>query len=370
MALMTSICSGNKNSSDTAYNLTIITVCKNTGMELSHTVDSVIWHKKNGKLSIEHLIIDGASTDNTLNIIKDYAAHGLIESFISEPDSGIYHAMNKGINLARGKVLYFLNAGDKLLKTDLAAYVTPILDGTAVSSAAPVLTDITRPETQVENRLETCYIITPISHQGFFCAARIYKELGGYDQTYRCIADAKFMCSCIHSYGEPIKIDIPVAYYLIGGFSEDCGYTFLNEFIRMRSEFLPQIIQKAKNDEDYLYYAVGAIGESAFTLVHWLQEYQKEKEALIPMLQQQCRGLRKIAPGILRKATLFWLERVFLPLLLKGHPLTRNVKRIMRYAEAAILPPENNFQVRHFLIRPTYLKRLLQERLDFSFNKR
>lgn len=91
----------------------IITVTYNAGSNLEDTIQSVISQTYH---HIEYIIIDGVSTDNTLNIINRYKEH--IARVISEPDKGLYDAMNKGIKLATGDYLCFLNAGDSFHEDD------------------------------------------------------------------------------------------------------------------------------------------------------------------------------------------------------------------------------------------------------------
>lgn len=86
---------------------TIITIVRNCGNTIEKTIQSVInQHYPN----IEYIIIDGSSTDNTLEIIKRYEEN--IDLWMSEPDKGIYDAMNKGIFCAKGTYVNFMNAGD------------------------------------------------------------------------------------------------------------------------------------------------------------------------------------------------------------------------------------------------------------------
>ena len=87
----------------------IITVTYNAGKVLKDTIESVISQTYH---SFEYLIIDGGSKDNTLHIVNQYKDR--IHRIVSEPDQGLYDAMNKGIRLATGDYLCFLNAGDKL----------------------------------------------------------------------------------------------------------------------------------------------------------------------------------------------------------------------------------------------------------------
>lgn len=91
----------------------IITVTYNAGAVLEDTIQSVITQTYK---NVEYIIVDGGSKDRTLQIIEQYKEH--IHTVISEPDKGLYDAMNKGIKLATGDYLCFLNAGDELHEDD------------------------------------------------------------------------------------------------------------------------------------------------------------------------------------------------------------------------------------------------------------
>lgn len=91
----------------------IITVTYNAGKYIEETIMSVITQTYH---NIEYIIVDGASTDNTMDIVNKYSDR--ISVIVSEPDKGLYDAMNKGIDLATGDYLCFLNAGDSLHEDD------------------------------------------------------------------------------------------------------------------------------------------------------------------------------------------------------------------------------------------------------------
>jgi glycosyltransferase involved in cell wall biosynthesis len=90
--------------------VSIITVVYNGAKDIEYTINSVIKYKDE---NIEYIIIDGGSTDETIDIIKKNSRH--FTHWISEPDKGIYDAMNKGIAKAAGDFVYFINCGDILL---------------------------------------------------------------------------------------------------------------------------------------------------------------------------------------------------------------------------------------------------------------
>lgn len=87
--------------------ITVITVCYNSAATIRDTLAAV---SQQGYKNFEHLIIDGASTDGTVDIIRQWTGHSVV--FTSEPDKGIYDAMNKGLARAKGDVIGFLNADD------------------------------------------------------------------------------------------------------------------------------------------------------------------------------------------------------------------------------------------------------------------
>lgn len=93
--------------------ITIITVCRNNAIGLEKTIRSVAAQTYQ---ETEYIVIDGASTDDTPDIIKDYS--GNISQWVSEPDKGIYDAMNKGIRMAHGEWTIFMNASDTFASDD------------------------------------------------------------------------------------------------------------------------------------------------------------------------------------------------------------------------------------------------------------
>ncbi|MBO9506222.1 glycosyltransferase family 2 protein [Thalassospira sp. A3_1] len=103
--------------------ITIITVCFNSSKTIIRTLDSVASQSCS---DIEHIVIDGASTDGTLDLIKNHGQH--VIRWVSEPDQGIYDAMNKGLKLASGDIIGFLNADDIYKDSSVLARVLSIMD--------------------------------------------------------------------------------------------------------------------------------------------------------------------------------------------------------------------------------------------------
>lgn len=107
--------------------ITIITVCFNSATTIADTLRSVSMQRN---VEFEHIIIDGASTDTTLEVVKANGGH--VARIISEPDHGIYDAMNKGVKIANGDVIAFLNADDIYIHDHVLSNVHNIMSSGAV----------------------------------------------------------------------------------------------------------------------------------------------------------------------------------------------------------------------------------------------
>ncbi|WP_296693343.1 glycosyltransferase family 2 protein [Treponema sp. UBA7567] len=105
--------------------ISIITVCFNSEATIERTIKSVLAQKN---IDLEYLIIDGASKDGTLGIIKNYAEKNPCIHFVSEKDRGIYDAMNKGISMATGDVVGILNSDDYYASTDSLSSIISVFE--------------------------------------------------------------------------------------------------------------------------------------------------------------------------------------------------------------------------------------------------
>jgi len=192
--------------------ISIITVTYNAASVLKRTLDSV---KAQSWQQIEHLIIDGASKDETVSMAETYKAQCPYEVVIlSEPDKGLYDAMNKGLRLATGDYLVFLNAGDTL-------HAANTLE-TIVRSAQPlpgVLYGDTAITDEQGNFLHLRRLRPPkkltwksfrqgmlVCHQAFYALTDIAKNLP-YDPRYRYSADVDW---CIRVMKEAQKRQLPL----------------------------------------------------------------------------------------------------------------------------------------------------------------
>ncbi len=312
-------------------NLTIVTVCRNARNLLLPTLESVVAQKAKEALSIEHLIIDGASTDGTPEWLAELQAAGKIESYISEPDAGIYDAMNKGIRLAKGKVLYFLNAGDVLTGASLMDCVSPLLQGKVATAAAPVMMKSDTEEQVDSPSYAHVYLGTPVCHQGFFATTALYRELGGYDtQHYRCLADADFMNRAYAASGAPHVTTAPVAVYATGGFSESCGYRFLPEYLFMRNLHWDKVLQRGVSEPAYAELITYALIDHTASMLRWVQEFGmagSHADILLRHVSDQRRTVRSWK----QRMMLRWIENRCLKPMLAGALQFSRAQKVLKW---------------------------------------
>tara|TARA_B100000902_G_C27313077_1_gene919591 strand:+ start:3097 stop:3876 length:780 start_codon:yes stop_codon:yes gene_type:complete len=176
--------------------ISIITVCYNSEKTIKKTLDSV----KNQTLkNIEHLIIDGKSIDNTISIVKKFSH---VKKIISEPDRGLYYAMNKGLKIASGDIIGFLNSDDFYATNKVLRSVAKLFyeDPTLEACYADLV---------YVNRSNTSKIIRYWKsgtfrygafsegwnppHPTFFVKRSIYLKNGNFDVKYRIASDAELM---------------------------------------------------------------------------------------------------------------------------------------------------------------------------------
>ena len=179
--------------------ISVITPTFNSGAKIAATVASVLSQQKG---LYEFLVMDGGSTDNTLAHLR---AQGPALRYVSEPDDGIYDAMNKAISLTSGKFLYFLGAGDRLLPGVLEAVAAEIrkLACQAQTSQPTFLYGDAdwngRPYAGRFNRFRL--LRYNICHQAIFYQRSVFERLGFYNTKYRCLADWEFNIRCFNDQG-------------------------------------------------------------------------------------------------------------------------------------------------------------------------
>lgn len=169
--------------------ISVVTVCFNCREDLLRTIDSVV---SQTYCNIEYIIIDGGSTDGTVEVIKSNAEK--ISCWISEHDNGIYDAMNKGIALATGEWIIFMNAGDTFYDNRV---ISNIFSKKFEKEVAIIYGD-----TEFDLGFDRKFIrrlkqhtqqdvIGDLNHQSMLTRTSILKTIGGFDTYYKICADFK-----------------------------------------------------------------------------------------------------------------------------------------------------------------------------------
>ena len=237
--------------------LSIITINRNNASGLRKTIESVVSQTFK---DFEYIVIDGASTDESVDIIKLYSDK--ISYWVSEPDTGIYNAMNKGVKRAKGDYLLFLNSGDFLLDNDsmvnVFAYdcMADILCARCNVSDNGKIVWTSNPPKEVT--FGTLYYVG-LAHQSTFISRSLFDKYGCYDESFRYNADIEFWYRTIVDHNASTqKIDIITTDYNLDGISTTQSATkqYQNEMQKIFSnplyqKFIPDYNQWLEERSQY-----------------------------------------------------------------------------------------------------------------------
>lgn len=205
---------------------TIISATYNCREKIRITMDSVLGQDVS---NYEYVVVDGNSSDGTVDEIR---SRGDRVRWISEKDRGVYDAMNKGIEMARGRFLYFIGAGDTLRSDVLQRVASRIAAAGLAASRDPVFLygDVfSEAMGQVyggrSNKIKIGLL--NICHQAIFYDRRIFPRLGGYDLKYRILADYELNIRCFGAdWIRKVRLDEVVADYEAAGLSSATDEVF------------------------------------------------------------------------------------------------------------------------------------------------
>jgi glycosyltransferase involved in cell wall biosynthesis len=184
--------------------LSIVTVSFNSAATIADTLESVAAQRYP---HVEHIVVDGASTDGTQDIVRRHSRR--IARFVSEPDRGVYDAMNKGIALATGDVVAFLNSDDVYAHPDVLGRVADTMADPAIDAcyADLVYVDdlasdrIVRDWRSTDHRPGLCLTGWMPAHPTFFARRDVYRRFGGFDLEFRLQADYELMVRLFETHG-------------------------------------------------------------------------------------------------------------------------------------------------------------------------
>jgi len=215
----------------------IITVCKNAVSKIDATIESVINQKDT---DFEYIIVDGASADGTLDAVNRYSDR--ISKIVSEPDGGMYEALNKAIRIATGEYVNLINADDRFISDDVLSRVAAeigegydIVYGNLVYEDGEKHTDFIPPDTLSRKYLRyNC-----VTQQAIFYNRDIFDEVGLFDESYKIVADYQWLIRAYKSKKVIFKhIGVPVAYFGVGGLTTGAATRekYRKERARVRAE--------------------------------------------------------------------------------------------------------------------------------------
>lgn len=176
--------------------VSIITVCLNSSETIIDTIKSIL---SQDYKDIEYIVIDGGSKDGTLDILKKYKNQ--ISKYTSEPDKGIYNAMNKGIRLATGWIVGFLNADDLYANESVISQIAATIQQNDFQAAYGDLVYVDRLDT---DKIVRCWRAGEykkgafrsgwvLPHPTFFCQRELFDKFGYFNENFHIAADFELL---------------------------------------------------------------------------------------------------------------------------------------------------------------------------------
>lgn len=211
--------------------VSIITVSYNAASTIEETILSVIHQDYD---NIEYIIIDGGSTDGTLDIIRKY--EDKIAYWVSEKDYGLYHAMNKGIEYANGEIIGMINADDYYYDGAVSKMVHSFEDKTlnryiffGDMQYGDILVPGWRPKAIKRSAFGT--------HPSMFVPREVYDVVGVYKLQYKILSDYDFMYRAFNVYNiQPLYLDERIAFFRPGGLSSNNVFRAYTEEMLIKLE--------------------------------------------------------------------------------------------------------------------------------------
>lgn len=207
--------------------VTVVTVCFNAESTIKETLLSV---KAQDYPHIEHLIIDGCSTDKTLEIVKEFGFEST--RIISEPDQGIYDAMNKGWRLGQGSIIGFLNADDYFATSDVVSHLVSMfannmsyLWGFGITECLNLDTGTSvhvgrKPPPKIGSWQKRQLIISGCGHPTVYTKREVFEDVGGFDLQYKICADSDWVIRAWQKY-PPLFFNKKMVVMILGGASSN-----------------------------------------------------------------------------------------------------------------------------------------------------
>ncbi|MGI2800772.1 glycosyltransferase family 2 protein [Photobacterium damselae] len=213
--------------------LTIVTIVYNDVQNIERTIKSVLINKTT---DVKYVIVDGGSTDGTVDIINRYLSN--IDTFISEKDSGIYDAMNKGWHNANNDdYVIFVNSGDFLFDNAVSEFKKTISSSKSEIDIYHGLISFFEDNSfkYIQGRSSSNLEKKMIEHPSCFVKKYVFDKLGGFDLTYKCASDYDFMLRAKQSGYKFMFMNIFVSNFDLSGASSN-GITGYLESLKIKKK--------------------------------------------------------------------------------------------------------------------------------------
>jgi glycosyltransferase involved in cell wall biosynthesis len=208
--------------------VSIVTVSYNAVSTIEQTIQSVLNQNYD---NIEYVVIDGQSTDGTREIIEKYKDR--LDYYVSEPDNGIYDAMNKGVKIATGDIIAFLNADDWYEKDVVSAVSQKFIysDADIVYGDTNIIDKNGKKSISRKRTVENIWKNIIACHQSIFVKRNLFFKIGMFDLSYEIAADYDWLLRA-YIYGARFaEIDTVISNYRIGGFSSLNSLKYTKEYV-------------------------------------------------------------------------------------------------------------------------------------------
>ncbi len=256
--------------------ITVITVCLNSADTIEKTIQSVAVQECH---ELEYIIIDGGSTDGTLDILDKYDAY--IDKRISEPDKGIFDAMNKGIGMAEGDIIAILNSDDwyeeGALKMVITAFEQSDCDCVCCDNYVVGKDGKKIYYYGTDMSADDLYYRMIYFHSAVFCKRKYFRKCGNFDLSYKMAADYDWFLWVMEQKPELYLLHQPVFTFCYGGVSSVCEKECAREAREIAMKHLPP------DKEDYQ----GKIDERFYEIIIRTADRKEVYSSLQELLSSQ-----------------------------------------------------------------------------------
>lgn len=196
--------------------VSIITIALNSETHIEQTITSVV---RQSYPNLEYIVIDGGSTDRTLDIVKRH--ENKMACWVSEPDCGIADAMNRGLARASGEFVIFLHSDDYLLDDNVVEWTAAHLNGEYELYLSDIYLSGPRQIVRRRPRGFTWWmnVKTGVFHQSAVCAKALFNRIGGFDDSFRIAMDYDFFLRAYRADAKAVRLSNALSVMRLNGIS-------------------------------------------------------------------------------------------------------------------------------------------------------